>query len=397
MNSPSFTLLVALNAISKFGDTLLTLALPFLYLQSTGDAGLALAALSFRALPYLIAPFLGELADRFETRTVYFWAQVVQAVFIGLLPWALHHPALGLLLLTLSGIGSVLAGLLNYYKLIPRLVPAEDLERAIGVFTSASDTAKLLGPLVGGVLLGLLGARMALYLDALTFLLSAVGVSLIVPASQVTAQGASSVWTSLQEGFQYFKQSAEMKALALTMSLANLGVGVLTSMMVTFFADVESLHANTVGALVAAAGVAGLLGSRFTHKILPGRPLTQRVLLWQVVSLVASLLLVLPWTAMRVLGFCVLTFAMSASNVITIAYRQQTIPERLQGRVNANIRLFITGALPVSGLLFAWLTRQFGLPVSLLGVPVCCLLALGAWGWHVRQINASRAQADVRV
>jgi len=72
----------------------------------------------------------------------------------------------------------------------------------------------------------------------------------------------------------------------------------------------------------------------------------------------------------------------AASNVVTIAYRRKTIPDRLQGRVNANIRMFITGAIPVAGLLFGFIAHQAGIAKSLYLVPLFSVLSLGIWAFY---------------
>ncbi|MFC6590710.1 MFS transporter [Deinococcus lacus] len=170
-----FNVLVILGTISKFGSSLFVLALPLLFLKETGNPALALMALSVQAVPYLISPLLGEVVDRYDSRTVYSVAQLMLGLGTLLIPFFVHQPALIFVLLIFSGMGSVLAGLLNYYKLIPQLVPEAELERAIGTYMSVTDTAKLVAPLVGGLLITALGAKVAIFIDALTFFLMAGG------------------------------------------------------------------------------------------------------------------------------------------------------------------------------------------------------------------------------
>lgn len=379
MKLSPFTALIVLGTVSKFGNALFALALPILFLTEAKSPALAVMALSIQAVPYLISPVLGEVIDRYDSRQVYFVAQLILGVCILLIPFVLESPAAIFALLMFSGVGGVLAGLLNYYKLIPSLVPEEQLESAIGTYMSVTDTAKLAGPVAGGVLIAVLGPSLAVTFNALTFFLSAVGILFILKPSPPVQRLHRPWLPSLHEGFRFFMRSRDLKFLAGTMAVSNLGTGILDSVFITALTDLHGAPVTLTGLALTAGGVAAILGSKLTYRILPGATLGRRILVWQGVMLAAALLFVLPSAWLLTLGFCLGLFSTSASNVITIAYRRKTIPEHLQGRVNANVRMFITGALPVAGLLFGFVAHQSGVMTSLYLVPLFSLLSLVIW------------------
>ncbi|MFC6590709.1 hypothetical protein ACFP81_00755 [Deinococcus lacus] len=188
---------------------------------------------------------------------------------------------------------------------------------------------------------------------------------------------------SLLEGWRYFQASRDLKFLAATMAVSNLGTGIMDSMFITAFTELYKAPATLTGAALTLGGLAAVLGSKVTHHVLPNAGFGKRVALWLTLMLLGSLVLLYPSPWTLTLGVCIGLFATSASNVITIAYRRKTIPEHLQGRVNANVRLFITGALPVAGLLFGDVAHQYGVAATLYLVSFFSLLSLLLWGWYV--------------
>src|SRR6185437_11427450 len=161
------------QAISMFGDRMVTVALAFAVLLQGGSPTDVGTVLAMRALP-LIACLLvgGVVADRTSRRTVLVAADLVRLVSQGALAaWLiLGRPsvlAIGLLA-GVTGAGSGFAAPATT-GLLPEVVVPEKLAEANGLRAIAFSAGELGGPLLSGVLVATAGPGWALGIDALTF------------------------------------------------------------------------------------------------------------------------------------------------------------------------------------------------------------------------------------
>src|SRR5271169_6204028 len=103
-------------------------------------------------------PFTGHVADRFDRRWVTFVGEVVEAVAVAILAVAsfTDHLTPNLLLAMAFVVGTGRAfEQPSVQTVLPNIVPAAVLPRAIAGSTSASQAAVVAGPALGGILVGL--------------------------------------------------------------------------------------------------------------------------------------------------------------------------------------------------------------------------------------------------
>jgi MFS family permease len=188
---------VLAKAVSFFGDMVATTAL-VLRLQAGGAGAPSVAALLVAGLVpiVLLAGPAGRLADRFGSRRLLAWSGGAQAVVAGGLVLVDGRAAV-LCLVALLGAGQAVNGA-TWSALLPSLVPAEELPRALGWSQAANTVGMIAAPAAGGLLTGAVGASAAIALDAATFVLVAVaGVVLpnrtVAPASGRLAGAVSIV------------------------------------------------------------------------------------------------------------------------------------------------------------------------------------------------------------
>ncbi|MFI9611551.1 MFS transporter [Streptomyces sp. NPDC052023] len=210
--SRDFGLFFVARAVARLGDTMLPVALAAGLLQhgyGAGAVGLAMAATAgaFAAL----VVFGGVLADRFSTRKLMIWADVVRlgtqavtaALFLAdrVVLWEIC--AIGVV----NGVASAVfqpgvAGM------IPRL--ASDIQGANGAIRIAESSAQLAGPAVAGVLVGLASAGGVFAAHAATYAVSALCLLLLrlpppKPGSHAAGRGARAFRADLAEGWREFR------------------------------------------------------------------------------------------------------------------------------------------------------------------------------------------------
>lgn len=160
--------MLAGRSASVLGDAVLDVVL-LLHVHDSGAGGFAVAALlACEALPLVVLMSLaGRIADRFDSRVVLLSVTSAQGALCIALLWA---PDLAVLLLLVLMIQSAQAiGMATWSGLGPRLVAPEDLGRLVSAVQGLGVGAQLAGTAIGPVLLGLVGVRTTIVIDAATF------------------------------------------------------------------------------------------------------------------------------------------------------------------------------------------------------------------------------------
>ncbi|MFF1360966.1 MFS transporter [Streptomyces sp. NPDC058297] len=377
----SFWLLTGATAVSTAGNTFLYLAVPWALVESTQSSLLAVLSLAAQTAPYLAAPFLGAAIDRYDRRFLFAAGEVVQGVCVALIPLllAVHAIAPVFGALFVMGLAKVVSDVAGDYGLLPALVPRERLDQASSWFNSIQLTARFAGPALAGLVIAGVGPHWALAIDAATFLLTSLTV-VFMPKLEL-AKTRTALSTMLREGIVYFRSRPDLQRLTLAVALYNLGAGALEPTLLTVGAAQWHWSSSALGVAVSCGAVAAAVGAWLSPKVLaPGRR-HHRIAFWLGVAALGSLGLLISAPAAVVAGFCVLCLGEGGVNATTMAYRQHEIPSELAGRVNAVIRTFMTGAVPVSALLLG-LTANLTDSVGIF-LPVTATALLGVLAWTI--------------
>ncbi len=162
-------------AISSFGSAVTAVAMPVLVVQLLGatpfEVGVVNAA---QFMPYaLLGLIAGVYTDRWRRKPILVWASVGRALSLGAIPilWMIEVLQIWILvvMLLLFGAFSVF-GFAATQSLLPRLVPRARLVPANARLDQTDAAAQTLGPALGGGLVGLLGAPVAIAVDAISYL-----------------------------------------------------------------------------------------------------------------------------------------------------------------------------------------------------------------------------------
>jgi len=345
----NFLLLWGGQAVSALGSNISTLALPLLALaltHSPAQAGFIAAA---QMLPYVALSLpAGAAIDRWDRKAMMLWCDAVRGLAYVSLPlaFALGHlaPAHLYAVALVAGTGDVLFDLAQVAAL-PRVVPEGQVTAAYAATTAATSGASLLGPGLGGLLIGLArttlaGATLAYLIDGLSYLASAGALACVrVPFQDSRAGGTTrSLRREIGEGLHFLWRHRRLRAVELLTLGTNLFLGA-TDLALIVLAR-EALHAGTatIGLLFSVGGAGALLGALAASRLAARR---------RVGRLVLGMALA-PSSAILAIGVC-LAFAMaSIYSVIAMSYRLSLTPDALQGRVNSVGNLLTTSCIPLS-------------------------------------------------
>jgi MFS family permease len=256
-----FRLLFVSTLASSLGSLLAQIALA-IDIKDRTDSGLWVGAvLVVGFLPTIIVGLtLGPLIDRLERRTLMIAADLIRAVVFFALVFVGSAGAIVAL--------AFVAGLANgffrpaVYAGVPNLVPEEDLPHANALLQSVENASWAVGPVLGGLLTAAAGPHTAYWINAVSFLVSAVLIGRI-PARLLQSATALTRghWTDLKDGFRAVLESRSLLAVLLAWGVAGLGVGSV-SVSEVFLAK-NTFHAGDFGygLLFGAIGTGLVFGS----------------------------------------------------------------------------------------------------------------------------------------
>jgi MFS transporter, NRE family, putaive nickel resistance protein len=225
LRNPHFARLYAAQTTSLLGDAFTWVGLALLAFELAGErsAVILAAALTLRVTAFVVlSPLAGALADRIDRKVLMVTADVGRILVIGLMPFvteAWHIYGLMFLLNALTAFFTP-----TYQAALPQVVGQKDYPKAIALSGATYEVLGVLGPGIAGAVATFLGARQIFFLDAATFLVSALLI-VTLPGNLKVTRGESSsttTWQDVQNGMVRLWQDAPMRYALLLELVASL-------------------------------------------------------------------------------------------------------------------------------------------------------------------------------
>ena len=272
---PSFRLLFLATLCSGFGTWLAFVGLAIDVKDRTNSGPWVSALLIADILPAVVIGLLaGPLVDRLSRKGLMIGADLLRAAIFVLLPFAGSATVI-IALAALAGVGT---GLFRpaVYAGLPNLVEDDDLPRANGLIQGVENFAWAVGPLLGGLLVAASGPDLAYWVNAGTFIASALLLSGI-PGRQLQAGTAESHghWRDLLEGFAFVLSTRALVTVLVVWNvfmLASAGINVAEVFLAKDTFDAGDFG---FGLLVGATGLGLVLGSLGAGSLLDRHPVAR--------------------------------------------------------------------------------------------------------------------------
>lgn len=358
--NPAFRLLFAAAAVSKLGTQVSYLALPLVALDalhaSPGQVGLlgALGPVAF----LLIGLPAGVWVDRSRHRPIMITADLVRAALLASIPlaWALHALTLPQLyaVVLATGVGTVFFDVASQSNL-PAVVTRERLVAANAALVTLDGSSSVAGRGLGGVLVQVLGAPMAVVTDAVSYLASAACLLGIRGHDRAATSPVAprALLVEVWEGLRFVVGHRMLRPVAVKGALGNLGFQMAVTMMPVVFLGAH-LSAGALGVFLACSGLGSLIGASVAPRLAARLGLGPSV--WRVGLLVAPMAFVIPLVGRgAILWMAAFRWSATAvktgfDNVVLVAFRQHVTPNAMLGRMNATMRVVLFGALALGSL-----------------------------------------------
>lgn len=379
--------IMASSMLSKVANWQMGIVVPLAILEKTDSVAATLLSFSLRGVAFIISPLLGALIDRFDKRAIYVGSQIQQAICLVLLALLPTDQITVSILLLFSGIGAATGTITGQFVLVPTLISAERRAVAAARLASSLEFAKVIGVIIGGAAFSAWGPSVASMCIAGLYAMAGV-LALFLPKIP-SRSPRKSLWHDLAVGFHWVGKP-ELLWLVVTMATVNLAIGQLEPALITVFGD-EGMNAVFISVVIGVGLFIGGVGSRLSPHILPFWSVERRILILQIMSFAALCLVAMSSLWVQILGYAAVSFAIGACNVASITFRQEMIPVELAGRVNAVVRMFIMGAIPLSGVIYAWSSRFDG---YLFWLPELVLAAVAVLVWGFRMGSGVRTSPE---
>ena len=395
--SPQFRRLWIGSGFSGLGSQMTLVAVLFQVWQMThsaiwtGMVGVAQAA------PIIVfGLFAGSLVDRTDRRRFYLVTTTGQAACSALLAvqgFLGHLPVTGVLLLLAVQSCFVAGGGPASRTFIPRLLPSTQLAAGLALNRITFQGAMLLGPALGGLLLGWVGVGGCYLVDAITFGLAfygAVGLPPMRPASEPSRPGPSGVL----RGMRFLLGTPAVRG-ALLVDLAATVLAMPVSLFPLINAQRFGDNPRTLGLFLTAMAVGGLVASifsgTFTRLPRPGLVMLAGSSAWGL-SLALFGVAPDPWVGLGLLALAGAADTLAVVSRSTIV--QLATPDALLGRVAAAEQI-VGQAGPDIGNLRGGLTASLTSGATALATGgLLCVAAVAVIGWTTPELRRCSVRGE---
>ena len=375
---PDFLKLWLGGTVSRFGSQITFLALPLTAVMVLDVTPIQMGILAAAgAVPSLVFGFgAGVWIDRRKKRPIMVAADYGRAILLLAVPVGAVLDILSIYFLYAIALAM---GLLNMLfnianrSMLPSLVARHELVEANSKLAVGNSASEVAGPGVGGILVQLLTAPIALIADALTFVASALAVQSI-RAPEPQPEDSPSRHAFVREALQGL---AMIRSSSVLLPVAGVigGIAIFNAMFeavwLLYVNRVLGLEPFTFGIMFSMGGFGLMLGAfaagRFIARVGVGRAIAIGVVIVGLSDL-ATPLIGGPAAAIIVV-LTVASFLFSVGATITgvalVSLRQAVTPISLQGSMNGAMNSLETGLVPVGALIGGVLGQTIGMRETL--------------------------------
>ena len=417
LHHPDFARLWAAETVSQLGTQVSALAIPFVAIEILRASTFEVALLNVvDFLPFLLICLpAGVWVDRLRRRPLMIAGDVGRAAALATIPLAYLVGVLTVI--QLYAVGFVVGILtvffdIAYQSYLPSVVGRDQIQEGNAKLEVSRAGAQVVGPGLAGILIGAVRAPFAVALDALSFLGSALFLVLIrrpEPPPTPHDPGAGprpGIPREMAEGLRYVLGHAYLKHIAACTATANLFGNVAGSVLLVFAIREMGMTAEAIGLAFSIGATGALLGALLANRISSRLGVGPTIIVFAAVGGPALLPLALApiGTPTPVLvGFVAIFGFLSGLsavvyNVAQVSFRQTVTPTRMQGRMNATMRWFVWGTIPIGGVMGGVLGSVLGVrPTMIIGIAGATCAVLPVLFSRVRGIREMPAPADEEI
>lgn len=382
----SFITMVIANLISRFGDSVDSIAYGWMVYAMTGSKLLLGTIFAVNAIPGIIfSPFVGVLVDHFPKKKLIIIGDIGRGVVVSLTallfltnnlePWHLF---------VFTFINSTFETFVSNSKfsLIPSFLPDELMLSGSSFSKSLMSFGELLGVGLAGLIIATLGIPAAIFIDGLTFFISSILISFLKineDESKKEPLNIKTYFENLKEGFSYVKKDTLLFIIILLGAFANFCLAPISVLMPAFVK--ETLKGGANGLSLIAAGfsigmiVGGIITSQFGSRVKNGKlfviGMSGIAVCYSLLSLPGkvNIPIITPLLFAATLFFLIGFFMPVATSPLSAHILTKT-PRNILGRVGSLMSMVMLSAMPLGGALTGIVSETVSMSMMFLGMGI---------------------------
>jgi MFS family permease len=380
--------------VSVMGSQITLLAVPFIALTMLGASAFEVSLLAaVEMLPFLLFTLpAGAWLDRIRRRPVLIAADLGRGVTLLLIPLAYVAGALALWQLFL--VAFVTGTLTAFFDVadqsyLPVILGREDLVAGNAGLQVSYSAAQIGGPTLGGHLIALMAAPLAIVGDALTFFASGAFLAAIrrgepKPDPPIAPDGQqASLRADIGTGLRYVLSHRYLRPIAGCTATSNLFGAAMFAVWPVLIWNELQLPPAFYGSMMGLASIGFLVGAALAGPLSRRSGFGPTIVLSAAASCPAFLLMAftpreLAWAAVTLFaGWSVAGFSQVVYNVTQISLRQGITPLEMQSRMNATMRFIVWGTIPIGSVLGGLLATALPIRTAVAAAAAGSFLAVG--------------------
>ena len=373
--------------ISLIGTWMQSIGQAWLVLELTNNNAVLLGVVgALQFLPVLVLSLMGGvIADRWPKRRLLLGTQS-SAMLLAFILFALtvtHLVQIWHILVLAALLGMVNAlDMPTRQSFVVEMVGREDVMNAVALNSSLFNTARIVGPGIGGLLIGWLGVAPLFLLNGISFIAVIFGLAIIhteelhAVAHQKQQMGWRASFTQLGEGLRYVRQASIMLMIVLLVAAVGTFALNFNVILPLFATDVLHVGASGYGFMSAITGAGSLVAALVIAAT--GRKPRMSVLLISgaglaVCEIAFALSRSYPLSLLLLagIGFATISFSATANTAL-----QTGSPDHLRGRIMGLYVVVFAGTTPIGNLFTGGLASWWGPTFSLIAGAAIAAIAV---------------------
>lgn len=367
--------------ISRLGNFLAALAIPWFVLATTGSATNTALTVAVGTIPLIVTGiFGGVLVDRFGYWRSSVLSEVASGISTLMIP-ALHF-TVGIEfwhLLVFVFLGALLDSPGNTARrsLFPELVAhtSMSLDRANALFMASVRIASLVGAPLAGILIAVIGAPNLLFITTAGFAISSLLFVFFIPrdkganegSTQKDVGGVSGYFTEVREGFSFMYRDKLLFWTLLSSSLGSLLAEPLYTIILQVYVQETYGTAENLGFILAGLAIGSLIGNAIFVGMSDRLPRRELFIYGFGIRALAFIVFafVPPWWVIAI-AITVGAIALEPVNPLSQSILQERVPPGMRGRVFGVVSAIQVSTLPIGIMMYGFLLDAIGLQATLI-------------------------------
>ncbi|MBI3750711.1 MAG: MFS transporter [Chloroflexi bacterium] len=411
----AFVRLFAAGTVSYVGSFVTRTALPLAAIYVLGAGALDIAALrSVEFLGFLLVGlFAGAWVDRLRRRPIMVAADLGRAVLLASIPLAALMGLLGMAqLVVVAFFAATLSVFFNTASAayLPTIVPPSRLIGANSALSASASAAEFTGFGISGFLVQLLSAPVAIAVDAVSYIGSALLLMTIrqpePPRPAVSER--EPVFHEIREGIRVVRRSPVPLALMGAHAMNHVLWGVYGTVYLLFATREIGLGAAAIGVIAAIGGAGSFIGAAFAGRLAVRIGLGAAMILGLAGAAAGNALIPLVPAGAVVLGAAMLIVqqllgdaAGTIYEILEVSLTQTIVEGRILGRVNATVEFVTTltalGGAVAGGIAAEVLGLRGAMAIGVLGAALGVVFVWFSPVRRLREVPAALERTGLRV